>query len=209
MNYKHVIGLTGPIASGKGLAARAVTQLFEGQDVRNVLLSDYIRAVVRSNGDELTRDTLREAGNSLRREIGPGAWAQMMLEDLPEGEEGVLIVDSIRNPGEIDELRRKWGSRVTVIATDAPLEDRVARVIKRGREEDSAEAEEIARQMRIEMERNPEFGFDLEACKEKADFVSLGKETKAERIAEIQSELKKRISESDLEQRREVRRRIA
>ncbi len=65
--YKLVVGLTGPIASGKGLAVKAVREQFQGRNIQAVLLSDYIREVVRAQGIPLTRETLREAGNALLR----------------------------------------------------------------------------------------------------------------------------------------------
>ncbi len=190
-HYQLVVGFTGPIASGKGLAVEAIQAMFEGKEsVRSVLLSDYIREVVREEQKPLTRDTLREAGNARRKKMGPGAWVEKMLAELPEDDEGILLVDSIRNPGEIAAIRKAFGDRTFVIATDAPLEDRIARVLKRAREEDSAVREEIVRQMEVEMERNPEFGFDLHACREMADLIAPSRESKAEKIAEIQSELR-------------------
>ncbi len=209
--YFLVIGLTGPIASGKGLAAKAIHRLFDNKEpIHSVLLSDYIREVVRAQGKPLTRDTLREAGNALREKNGPGAWAKKMIEELPETQEGVLVVDSIRNPGEIEILRETFGDKAFIIATDAPPEDRVKRVIKRAREEDSAEVEEIKRQMMIEMEDNPETGFAIERCREMADFVSLGKETKQERMAEIVNEIQLHMLRREgRETERERMRRIA
>jgi dephospho-CoA kinase len=188
-NIKMVIGLTGPIASGKGLAVQAITEEFPDGEVHSELLSDYIREVVRADGKSLTRDTLREAGNALREEDGPGAWAQRMLNNL-DLRGGILLVDSIRNPGEIEVLRKMFGDKLMVMATDAPLEDRIERVISRAkrhyREEDDVDISEIEHQMRIEMEDNPETGFAIERCRELADVVSHGKESKQERMQEIQ-----------------------
>ena len=200
-----IIGLTGPIASGKGLASKAIRAQLGDEKITTVLLSDYIREVVRGEGKQLSRDTLREAGNALRTENGPGAWVKRMFERLPQGGEGVLLVDSIRNPGEIKELRAAFQSRLFVLATDAPVEDRIKRVLKRAREDDSTDSAEVERQMRIEMENNPETGFSIEGCRELADAVSLGKESKAERIDEVQNWVKEfsdRVSrESDTELR--------
>ncbi len=207
MNYRMIIGLTGPIASGKGLASKAIQAQLGSEKITTVLLSDYIREVVRDDGKPLTRDTLREAGNALREKDGPGAWVKKMFERLPEGDGGVLLVDSIRNPGEIEELRKAFGNRAFIMATDAPVEDRIERVLKRAREDDSTDTAEIERQMRIEMEDNPETGFGIERCREMSDAVSVGRETKAERVAEVQKwigEFSDRINrEADQERFRE------
>ncbi len=204
-----IIGLTGPIASGKGLASKAIQAQLGHERATTVLLSDYIRDVVRADGKPLDRNTLREAGNALREKNGPGAWVERMFEGLPEGDGGVLLVDSIRNPGEIEELRKAFKSRLFVLATDAPVEDRIKRVLKRAREDDSTDVAEIERQMRIEMEDNPETGFAIERCREMSDAVSLGKESKAERVEEVQNWVKefsdKIQRESDMERMRERR----
>lgn len=203
--YKLVIGLTGPIASGKGLAVKAICKEFGDREIHAVLLSDYIREVVRAQNDPLTRESLRAAGNARRAREGSGAWVQEMLSRLPEDGGDVLLVDSIRNPGEIRVLREAFGDSVFVLATDAPVEARIERTLKRAREEDATDPEEIRRDMLIEMEENPETGFSLSECRELADVVSLGKESKAERLREIQTwvrvfELRKETKEA----RREI-----
>lgn len=198
-NYRLVIGLTGPIASGKGMIAKTIQKSFaESEVVSVVLLSDFIRDLVRADGKSITRDTLRAEGTRLREKNGSGALAKIMLERLPENQSGILLVDSIRNPGEIEVLKDTFGERVFVIATDAPLADRITRVLQRGREDDSSEAEEIARQMQIEMEDRPDTGFALERCRQMADVVSVGRESKAERAAEVREALWRFMERSEL-----------
>lgn len=196
--FEMVIGLTGGIATGKGLAVETILEEFAGRDIQVVLLSDYIREVVRAQGERLTRESLRTAGNARRIKEGPGAWVQEMLRRLPKEGGDILLVDSIRNPFEIHELQSAFGEAVFVLATDAPLEARIERTIKRGRGDDATDPEEIRRDMEIEMQEEP-FGFSLRACRELADAVSLGKESKAERVNEI------RMWVRDFEQRCEAK----
>ena len=205
--YQLVVALTGPIASGKGMVAKAIQETFGDISIQNILLSDYLREKLRANGTDITRDTLREAGNALRVENGPGALAKRMLEELKSEQEGILLVDSIRNPGEIAVLKDRFGDRLMVIATDAPIEDRIVRVLQRAREDDSTEQTEIARQMHIEMEDRPDVGFALERCRQMADVISIGRESKAERMEEIRLAIlrfleKKEANESAFEQHR-------
>lgn len=203
-DYRLVIGLTGPIASGKGMIAKTIQESFaETEGVSVVLLSDFIRDLVRADGKPITRDTLRAEGTRLREQNGPGALAQIMLEKLPENQSGILLVDSIRNPGEIEVLKDTFGERVFVIATDAPLADRVTRVLQRGREDDSSATEEIARQMQIEMEDRPDTGFALERCRKMADVVSVGRESKAERAAEVREALRRFLEQRDARESRQ------
>lgn len=184
--YKLVIGLTGPIASGKGLAVKTIRDYFAGRNIDAVMLSDYIREVVRAQNLPLTRETLRAAGNARRAAEGAGAWAQEMVSRLPAQGGDILLVDSIRNPGEIRVLKKAFGNHVFILATDAPMEERIQQTLRRAREEDATDPEEVRRDMLIEMEENPRVGFSLSQCREMADAVSLGKESKEERIKEIQ-----------------------
>lgn len=185
--YHLVIGLTGPIASGKGLAVKAIEEHFERRAKHAVLLSDYIREAVRFQGIPLTRETLRAAGNARRQKEGSGAWVQEMLSRLPKQGGEVLLVDSIRNPGEIEVLEETFGNRLFILATDAPIEQRIERTLKRAREEDATDPKEIRRDMLAEMETNRQVGFDLAECRRMADAVSLGTESKTERIKEIKN----------------------
>jgi hypothetical protein len=92
---------------------------------------------------------------------------------LPKGKkEGVLIIDSISNPGEVDLLREVCGERVLIMATDAI---------------------EINQQKGIQTEDRLWYGSDIKACLEKADFKIASKKSKEERLAEI-SEVVSRFS---------------
>ncbi len=193
MNQQHkntfVIGLTGPIASGKGAVAGYVARWCKehGLTVETLLLSDILRERLREKGVALTRDTLREEGNALRRERGRGALVDLATMRRAE-ESDVLVIDSIRNPGEIERIREIFGERfVQIVATRGDLETRIASVIERNRVEDGQDPETIARDMKIEMERNPEFGFDIEGCAEMADMINERQETH-ERGYEVMAE---------------------
>lgn len=187
--FNLVIGLTGPIASGKGMAVKAIKETYPGRTIQFVLLSDYLREVVRAKGRPLTRETLREVGNNWRRERGSGALVLEMMSRLPQERGDILVVDSIRNPGEIAALREAFPEQVFILAMDENIEVRIQRTLKRRREEDGTDSETVRRDMLVEMEEEPQFGFSLRECRELADSVSLGKESKTERIAEIREAL--------------------
>ncbi len=66
-------------------------------------------------------------GNDLRRAEGPGVLALHIAPRLGDRD----VVDSIRNPKEVDELRRLTGFHL--IGLDAPVEMRYERARRRGR----------------------------------------------------------------------------
>ena len=135
-----VIGLTGPNASGKGEAAKFLQGL--GFSVHS--LSDVVRREAACRGLEPTRDNLIRVGVEIRTLDGPGALARRILPDLG----GRVVVDSIRNPGEVAVLRTL--TRFLLLGVDAPQALRFDRSLRRGRTGDGATLEEFARKERLE-----------------------------------------------------------
>jgi len=117
-----VIGLTGPNAAGKGEVARALTKL--GFAYHS--LSDAVREEALALGRTTGRDDLILTGNDLRRGGGPGILAQKIIPRLGARD----VVDSIRNPAEVELLRNVPG--FILLGVTAPPQVRFERAIKRG-----------------------------------------------------------------------------
>lgn len=118
-----IIGLTGPNAAGKG----EVASCFVRVGFLYHSLSDVLRDDLRASGTPPTRDHLIALGNELRSRLGPGALAVKILPRLGQRD----IVDSIRNPAEVEVLRGAAG--FVLVGVDAPLEVRYRRALARGR----------------------------------------------------------------------------
>lgn len=122
-----IIGLTGKYAAGKGTAAEVLME--EGFAYHS--LSDILRQELQRRGIPESREALLEIGNELRRADGPGALGKRLVPQLLEGRH---LVDSIRNPLEVTELRALPG--FTLIGVDADPRVRFERLIKRNRQGD-------------------------------------------------------------------------
>ncbi len=122
--HRWVLGLTGPNASGKG----TVAALLQARGYAYHSLSDVVRQAAREAGLTTGRDDLIVTGNRLRQEGGPGVLAERVLPQLGERD----VVDSIRNPAEVEALRRGIPGFV-LIGVTAPAEARYARAVSRGR----------------------------------------------------------------------------
>ena len=108
-----VIGITGPNASGKGEAARVCNELgFSSHS-----LSDVVREEALARGRTTSRDDLIQTGNELRNEEGPGVLAKRLIPRLGRRD----VVDSIRNPAEVEALRSVEGFRLLGISATAAL----------------------------------------------------------------------------------------
>ena len=175
----RLIGLTGTNGAGKGEAAA----YFVAKGYAYHSLSDVIRDELRERGEPESRDALIRTGNELRERFGPDVLARRTMAKVGSGERAVI--DSIRNTSEIAFLRRQEG--FVLLAVDAPVEVRFARVRARGRDESAADLEAFRR--KEEEERaGGDLGQQLEACLAAADRLIINAGTLTEfhrRLEEI------------------------
>jgi dephospho-CoA kinase len=158
----RLIGLTGTNGAGKGEAAA----YFQTKGYAYFSLSDVIREGLRARGLAENRDNLIRTGNELRARFGPDVLARRTLAKIGPSERAVI--DSVRNLAEIAFLRR--GEDFVLLAIDAPLETRFARVGRRGRDESARDLEAFRRKEEEERTGGPEEQ-QLEACLAAADRI--------------------------------------
>ncbi len=128
-NYM-IIGLTGTLASGKGV----VSDYFKSKDFVYISLSDELRQVAKEKKIEITRENLQNLGNKLREESGGGVLAKMAINLIKSQKYKDVIIDGIRNPAEFEEFSKM--KNFFLIAVDAPVKIRFERMVKRNRESD-------------------------------------------------------------------------
>lgn len=160
-----IIGLTGKNAAGKG----EVANYLKSKGFVYYSLSDAIREEAGKRGLEHSRDTLISLGNELRKKFGNGILAERISEKIKKEKAAGkkdFVVDSIRNPGEIAELRKSEGFLLVGVVTEQKI--RFQRLLKRGRIGDASTFEEFKKQE--ERENNDEAsGQQLDKCLEMAD----------------------------------------
>jgi dephospho-CoA kinase len=157
---RRLIGLTGTNASGKGEAAA----YFRAKDYGYHSLSDVIRDVLAHRGLPATRDNLIRVGNELREKEGADVLARRIYQRIS----GNAVIDSIRNPYEIQFLRSRGG--FILLAIDAPVKLRYERALLRGREESAATLAEFIAKEREEMTDRDQ-GQQLLNCMGMADYI--------------------------------------
>lgn len=134
----RVIGLVGHKAAGKDELCRRLA----GAGYGSLRLSDPIRAEAERRGfANYTVQQLMDIGNEGRAKGGPGYWATKALELAMERGIAKLIVNGVRNPGEIESLAKGASGKFTLAGITAPILVRYARVEKRGQVEDRSELE--------------------------------------------------------------------
>ncbi len=159
-----MLGLTGTFAAGKG----TVAEYFIGKGFQYYSLSDELRLLLREKGIMPTRDNLIEAGNELRRKYGNSFLANLVIKRLRGGPRGTdVIIDSIRNTGEIAALKELKG--FFLVSVDAPVDIRYGRAMKRASVRDPKSFSEFLVQEKREMAGKGSEQ-QLAACMSAADF---------------------------------------
>ena len=164
-----VIGLTGTICSGKDVAREILEKKFNTMSVR---LSDLLEtSELKKRGIKITRTMQQNLGDELRQKYGTHVLAKIAIDFMGKNSE-IKIIDGIRNPGEVDFLKRELGDDFKLIAIDGSQQVRFERVIKRNRPTDPKVWEEfIAVDERDQGKDQPEYGQQVRRCIEMADVV--------------------------------------
>jgi dephospho-CoA kinase len=102
-----VVGIVGTLCSGKEVVKRI---LMERYSAYHVTLSDVIRGELEKKRGQLNRTTLQDMGNEMRKKYGSEILAKLAISYLPRDKQ-IIIVDGIRNPGEIEYLKKNFGNK--------------------------------------------------------------------------------------------------
>jgi len=100
-------------------------------------LSDAVREEILNRKQQVTRDILIVTANELRTNFGPSVLAERVISRLDP--EKNYIVDSVRNPFEVEALRRR--SDFFLLLVDADPKVRFERLKARARENDPQDYE--------------------------------------------------------------------
>ena len=186
-----IIGLTGSLAAGKGV----VSDFLKEKGFVYLSLSNELREIAKQRKIELTRENLQNLGNQLREIEGPGVLAKIVIDKIKSQQYSKAIIDGIRNPAEIEELKKL--KNFFLISVDAPQQIRFERMKERNRESDPIVWEEF---LRIDIKDKGggelETGQGVEKCMSKADFVLINQGSLEEikkRIEELYEEIERKI----------------
>lgn len=109
-----VVGLVGPIASGKGTAVKMLTK----KGFASYSLSDRIREEIRRRGQEVTRESLNLVSNEMRQSLGRDILPKQTADLINSEQPSKVTVDAIRNPAEIIYFKEKFGAKIIGVVAD-------------------------------------------------------------------------------------------
>ncbi len=158
-----IIGLTGTNGAGK----TEVADYLRSRGFEYHSLSDEIRAEIRNRGQEITREVLIAVGNELRSRYGPGVLAERVLRRLDRNHN--YVVDSIRNPSEVEALRSRGDFQL--LSVDADVRLRFKRTRERGRERAAQTLEQFTAEEARELDSRDPANQQLIATRRLADIT--------------------------------------
>ncbi len=161
-----IVGLTGPIAGGKGVVA----EWLKKKGFFYTSTSDRVREEIVRRGEEITRERLQQVADELREKYGPAVLAKRSWKLVIQKKAKRAVIDSIRGEAEVDFLKSKPG--FVLIGVTAPRKLRYQRLVARGRESDPLSWEKF-----LEIDKKDfksgrgKFGRNIKKCLKKADFL--------------------------------------
>ncbi|NQU77735.1 AAA family ATPase [Candidatus Falkowbacteria bacterium] len=182
---KQIIGVTGTYSAGKD----TVAEYLKNKGFSHFSCSDILRDEAEKMGLEKNRDNLIKIGNDLRRQFGVGILGSRILEKIEKNSLTQTAVSSIRNPGEIEELKKS--DSFYLIKIDAPLPLRYSRAKARGDIEDNVSFDRFKAQEESEMKSPDPANQQIIACMNMADFTIINDSTLTNLHAKIDQVLEK------------------
>jgi deoxycytidylate deaminase/dephospho-CoA kinase len=164
-----VIGLTGPFGSGCSQAAK---YLEHERGFKLVKLSAVLNDVWEQQNPgkgKAPRCDLQALGDKLRKDKGNQVLAEMAIPNVGQAEK--IVVDGIRNLGEIDWLRLEFGYRFTLVAVLAPPQVRWDRIGVTAYNDRGLAMKDFAEDDRRDSKEDVSYGQQVALCIDQADIL--------------------------------------
>ncbi|KYK33764.1 MAG: hypothetical protein AYK22_05995 [Thermoplasmatales archaeon SG8-52-3] len=117
-----------------------------------IRMGDMVWEEVKNRKLTLDENNVGTIANQMRKDYGMDIWAKRTIEKVLKIEENdCIIIDGIRNIEEIDAFKKKLGKDFILIAITASDITRQKRFLKRGREDDSKDIQDLKDRDRREL----------------------------------------------------------
>lgn len=157
-----IVGITGTNGAGKG----TIVDFLKSREFKHYSVREYLAEEIGFRGLELTRDNLVAIANDLRAKKG----ASFIVEELYSRAKAVggdAVIESIRNVGEVEALKKK--GNFVLFAVDANPKLRYQRIIERKGVTDDLSYEDFVREETREMFSNDPSKQNISGCISLAD----------------------------------------
>ena len=179
-----IIGITGTLGAGKG----AIVDYLLWRGFKHYSVRDFLTAEIVARGLEVNRENMVFVGNDLRERNGAG-FIVSELYARAQAVGGKCVIESIRNPGEIEALRAKGD--FVLFAVNADVKMRYERIVTRGSSTDNISFEDFVAQEKREASSADPNKQNLNACIERADYFFENNGSVEELYAKVEAVLAK------------------
>ena len=159
------IGITGTLGAGKGTI---VDYLVKEKGFVHFSVRDFITQEIERRGMPVNRDSMTIVGNDLRKQHSPSYITDELYKQAQETGKN-CIIESVRTPLEVSELRKN--SNFYLFAIDADAKVRYERIVVRGSSTDNVSFETFIANEQREMTSDDPNKQNLKACIEQADYL--------------------------------------
>ncbi len=161
-----LLGVTGTNGAGKGVF---VAYLKEQYGASHYSVRNYLMQSLKEKGLPTDRPAMHSLANSIRNNQH-GAFIIEALCKQAQQDPGIVIIESIRNPLEIDFLKQ-WNAKSKLVAIDAPQELRYQRAIDRSSSTDAIDFETFQAQEASEWINDDPKAQQVGVCMRRADIT--------------------------------------
>jgi deoxycytidylate deaminase len=168
--HPFVVGLTGPFGSG---CTTSSAILAERHGFTVVRLSDVVRKEweKRNPGQRPLRTDLQSLGDEMRQDsLNPAVLAERAIEGIEHIPGQKLAIDGIRNLGEVDHLRDRFGFGFFLFALECPTSQRWIR-LKPAYEGKGEGLEGFRKDDERDRDEEYKFGQQVQLCVDQADVL--------------------------------------
>lgn len=128
---KIILGLVGPIASGKGTVCQYLKENHQAEIFR---FSTMLRDVLNRFYLEQSRDNMQNLSQILRRTFGEDILAKTMANDAKNSQAQIIVLDGVRREADIKYLKKMPEFHLVEINADQKI--RYDRITNRGENSD-------------------------------------------------------------------------
>lgn len=166
------IGITGHMGTGKG----ELCKMLQKRGYKYISLSDIVRMEADKRNLPHTRENLQNIGNDLREKDGSFVLGMRVREEIKKDPKKNWVIDGIRNPEEISELKKLRDFYVAgVVANPQTI---IKRIQKRQRVNEVMSEEEVMKAIEREKgEGEKKSGQQVGKCVEQCDFLIINEGT--------------------------------
>lgn len=117
-NKKIILGFVGDLASGKGTAAKYLSEKYGATTYRfSTMLRDILKRVYVPE----TRENLQTLSTFLRGSYGQDVMSRVIAEDVARDSNKLVVVEGIRRPSDIEYLKKLEGFHLVYLTGDPQI----------------------------------------------------------------------------------------